>query len=210
MGVKGQPDQGGTVEITDRGLLYPVLGLTAASIVTALHQLIAGEYPGLVTIANIYVFGLGFGLILARFGRLGPFGGILGLPWQETRIEEILDRESARAIRYGRNLTVVALRPMDKARLEIHRGIRETDQHLVCRNGWNVLILPETDRDSTVFLLRQICGTRPVMAALASPDPDRPRHRIGPALLAQMRSTTLPEVIAFPEREAPDVLPLAS
>lgn len=198
------------MEITDRGLLYPVLGLTASSIVTVLHQLIAGEYPGLVTIANIYVFGLGIGLILARFGKLGPFEGVLGSPWNEARIQEILDRESARATRYGRDLTIIAVRPVERAALEIHRGIRETDQHIVCRNGWNLMILPETDRDGALFLLRQICGNRPVIMAMTSPDTNRPRHRIGPDLLAQIRSATLPKVIAFPERDAPDVLPLAS
>ncbi|CAN5503928.1 hypothetical protein BH23CHL2_BH23CHL2_24290 [soil metagenome] len=198
------------MEISDRGLFYPVLGIATASIVIALYYAFSGNYPDLISIAHLYLVGLGAGLIVARIGRLGPFQGILGSPWHESRIQEILEREAARALHYGRDLTVVAVRPVEKSRFELKRGIRATDQHLACCNGWNLLILPETDRASALFLLRQICGDRPVQVALASPDAERPRHRIEADLLEQIQMGRQPESITLRERTSPGTQPLTS
>ncbi|MEZ4572635.1 MAG: hypothetical protein R2849_20430 [Thermomicrobiales bacterium] len=196
------------MEITDRGLLYPVLGIAVATIFTALYQIITGDFPGLISIANLSLLGLGIGLVVARFGKLGPFEGVLGSPWTENRILETLNRETARSLRYGRDLTILAFRAADKQKLDASRAVRATDQLIVCRNGWNLLVLPETDHTGAQLLLRHICVDRPVLAAVVSPDPDRPRQRMESELLELVRSASKPGVIEIHESQA-RALPLA-
>src|SRR5690606_8601541 len=145
--------RGRSAEITDRGLLYPILGVATVSAVILSTLFVSGNLPSPITIANLYLMGLGIGLVVARIGRLGPFEGILGSPWFESRVQETLARETARALRYDRDLTVVAIRPAPGQRLELQRSIRATDQLVRCRGGWNLLILPETDQASALFLL---------------------------------------------------------
>lgn len=201
--------RGRSAEITDRGLLYPILGVATVSAVILSTLFVSGNLPSPITIANLYLMGLGIGLVVARIGRLGPFEGILGSPWFESRVQETLARETARALRYDRDLTVVAIRPAPGQRLELQRSIRATDQLVRCRGGWNLLILPETDQASALFLLRQICAGAVVFAALASPDPERPRHRIESDLLALMRAANAnPGNITVQGSEEPEYLPL--
>jgi len=201
--------RGRSAEITDRGLLYPLLGVGTASAVILLTQVVSGNLPSPITVANLYLLGLGIGLVIARIGRLGPFEGILGSPWFESRIQETLAREVARALRYDRDLTIVALRAASGQRLDLQRNIRATDQLLRCRDGWNLLILPETDQASALFLLRQICAGAVVFAALASPNPERPRHRIETDLLALMRAAHAnPGNVIICGHDEPEYLPL--
>ncbi len=171
-------------------------------------QLLTGEYPHSITIANLYLVGLGLGLVVARIGRLGPFEGTLGTPWFEGRIQELLNRETARALRYERELTIVALRPASGEKLKLERGIRATDQAIRCRDGWSLLVLPETDRASALLLLRQICAGSSVHAALVSPDAERPRHRIETDLLELIRASNQPGSITVRGRETPEFLPI--
>jgi hypothetical protein len=195
-------------EITDRGLLYPLLGVAAATAILALLHT-AGDPPGTIAIANLYLIGLGTGLIIARIGRLGPFEGVLGSPWFESRVQEILNRETARALRYHRDLTVVALQRPRGRSLDPQRFMRATDQMLRCRDGWLLLVLPETDQASALLLLRRACAGMDVVAALASPDATRPRHKLETELLELIRASHIPGSITVRGQGAPEFLPLA-
>jgi hypothetical protein len=196
-------------EITDRGLLYPLLGVTTVTALLALVRAGAGEMPGPVAIANLYLIGLGVGLIVARIGRLGPFEGVLGSPWFESSIQEILGRETARALRYHRDLTIVALRHPGERKSDPQRFMRATDQMLRCRDGWLLLVLPETDRTSALLLLRRACADLDVVAALVSPDAERPRQKIESELLELIKASHTPGNIAVRGQGTPEFLPLA-
>jgi hypothetical protein len=198
------------VEISDRGLLYPIIGLALASVITAAVQLIGGHYPGAITIANLYLVGLGLGLVIARAGRLGPFGGVLGSPWREARIEEVLTRETARARQYGRELSVIAVKPIGKATFDLRQAIRATDQLLVCRNGWHLVILPETDAEDASLLMRRMFGGRAVLAAQTAIDANRPRQRLDVELRELLRTARRPEIISIAGAKPPESHALAS
>lgn len=198
------------MEISDRGILYPILGLATATFIAMMHQVFTGRYPDPISIAHLYLVGLGVGLVAARVGRLGPFGGVLGSPWHETKIEEVLSRETARAHRYGRDLTVVAVKSLGKAKLEIRQSIRSTDQLIGCRNGWNLIILPETDEESANFLMRKICGNRPVLTAQAAFDASCPRQHADIEVLELLHSAKRPEIISIADAKSPETQALAS
>lgn len=206
------------MELSDRGLLYPILGLATASALTAAYQLLTGNYPGALTIAHLYLVGLGTGLVMARFGRLGAFGGMLGSPWHEARIEEVLNREVARARQYGRDLSLIAVKPDGKPKLDLRKIIRATDQVLCCRDGWKLIVLPETDAQSAGFLMRKMFGGQQVLAATTSIDAERPRQQhLKAELLELLRSATHPEIISIAsakeqlgEINAPETQALAS
>lgn len=115
--------------------------------------------------------GIGTGLIFARFGRLGPYGGRLGMPWFENHLRATLLRESARAARFHREMTVMAVRQSKNGRLNWRSLARQTDEAMRCRGGWVVLLLPETNEDGAVTLLRRAslgCGDS-VQAIVLSP-----------------------------------------
>jgi hypothetical protein len=198
------------VEISDRGLLYPICGLAIASVITASYQLLSGHYPDPISIANLYLVGLGLGLVIARIGRLGPFGGVLGTPWQEAKIEEVLNREAARARQYGRDLTIIAVKPVGKTKLDIRQAIRMTDQLLVCRSGWNLIVLPETDRENAGLLMRKICGGRPVLAAQTAFDANRPRQRMDAELFDLLYAAKYPAILSIVDAKPPETQALAS
>ena len=179
------------MEITDRGLLYPVLGLAAASSIVLAFQLYSGHYPDPIAIANLYLVGLGLGLVVARIGRLGPYGGVLGTPWSEARIEDLLARESARAQRFGRDLTVIGVKLVGNGSIDLYRNVRTTDQVIECRGGWTLVILPETDGDGARLLLQRLCGDAQVLTASVSFDTDRPRQQLGADLLNSIRAARL-------------------
>jgi hypothetical protein len=210
MGVKRQPPQGGNVEISDRGLIHPIFGLATATIITGSYQLISGHFPDPIAIANLYLVGLGLGLVIARIGRLGPFGGILGSPWQEARIEELLTREVARARQYGRDLSVVAVKPLDKSKFDIRKSIRATDELLVCHNNWHIIVLPETDREGASLLLRRICGTRPVVSVQTTLDANRPRQHMETELFDLLNAAKRPKITSIADAKATEQRALAS
>ena len=176
------------LEITDRGLLYPVLGLATASSIVLAFQLYSGHYPDPAAIANLYLVGLGIGFVLARVGRLGPYGGTLGMPWRESRIDELLTRESARARRFGRDLTVIGVKEVGARGMDLYGSVRATDQVIECRSGWKLVVLPETDDKGAQLLLRRLCGDCNVLTAVASFDSTRPRQQLGAELLDSIRS----------------------
>lgn len=192
-------------------MLYPLLGVIAVSCVVAIDLIVTGTPPNPILLANLYAIGTGTGLILARIGRLGPFGGVLGMPWFESRLDETLAREAARAMRFERDLTIAAVRQTSEPKIDWRDHARATDQVIVCRDGWMILILPETDLASALILLRRVRAVENVdfHAALVNPDPDRPRALLGAELAALIRQSTLPGSIAVGRRGAAEHLSLA-
>lgn len=175
------------MEITDRGLLYPVLGLATATSFVLAFQLTSGRYPHPVLIANLYLVGLGIGLVVARVGRLGPYGGFLGSPWKETMINTVVARESARALRFGRDLTIVGAQLVDSKDLDLRQVIRATDQLIDCRNGWKVIVLPETDSDGARMVLHRLYAETAIVSGIAEFDRTRPRQQLDMELVQRLR-----------------------
>lgn len=181
------------------------------STIVFIDRAATGTLPNPIALANLYVIGIGTGLIMARVGRLGPFEGVLGMPWFESRIEETLAREAARATRFNRDLTVAATRQTSGRKLDWQEHARDTDQVINCRDGWTLLILPETDQAGALILLRRICAAEGVdfRAALVSPDPDRPRVHLGEELTALITRSASPGSIAVTGKGSAEYLSLA-
>ncbi len=185
------------MEISDRGLAFPIIGVAVASVIVAAFEAISGHYPDPISIVNLYLLGIGTGLVIARFGRLGRFGGLLGMPWHEAQIEEALKREVARARQYDRDLSLMAVKPDGKARLDCRKLVRATDQYFGCRDGWRLIILPETDAQSAELLMRKMFGGQEVRAAVTTIDVNRPRQRMDHELGELLDAATRPEIISF-------------
>jgi hypothetical protein len=100
------------------------------------------------------------------------------------------------------------LRSTSGRKIDFQRNVRATDQVVSCRDGWHLLVLPETDRVSALLLLRQICAETVIQAALVAPDAERPRHRIETELLALMRTANQPGSISVRGIDIPELLPL--
>lgn len=157
--------------IKDRGLLFPLLGALVAADLLSLAVLTTGRPPDPIAAFSLLVVSIGAGLILARFGRLGPFGGRLGMPGFEHHLRATLLRETARAARFHRELTIMAVRQSKAGQLNWRSLTRLTDETMKCRGGWVVLILPETTEEGAVTLLRRAslgCGES-VQAIVVSP-----------------------------------------
>jgi hypothetical protein len=77
------------------------------------------------------------------------------MPWFEHHLRATLLRETARAARFQRELTIMAIRQSKAGRLNWRSLTRQTDELMRCRGGWVVLVLPETTEDGAVTLLRR-------------------------------------------------------
>ncbi len=117
--------------------------------------MLAGAWPDPVTGFSTYLISIGFGLVFARIGGLGPYKGVFGLPWFESRLHDTLVRETARAQRYGRQFTVLAVHEHRLATIDWSGHLRLSDQEIRCRDGWVLLLLPETDQPAALELLRR-------------------------------------------------------
>jgi hypothetical protein len=114
-----------------------------------------GGWPNLALISGIIIMSVGLGLVAARFSRLGPFEGELGAPWFENDLRETLSWEYDRAARYGRIVTVLLIQRHSNAP-HWDAIVRAVDRVIDCRNGWTVLILPETTRDGADSMLARL------------------------------------------------------
>lgn len=162
--------------INDRGLIYPVLGLLSASLVIVGYKSVAGEALAAVSSFSVILVGFGGGLVLARIGNLGPFDGTFGPPWMENNLQDLIVRETARAIRFGRDLTIVAARePNRRQTIDWNRYIRLCDRAIRCRDGWTLLIFPETTEAESVVALQRVRleANRGFEAVLVTPQQGR-------------------------------------
>lgn len=153
-------------------MVYPLVGALTAACMISLAVLTTGRAPNLIAAVSLLLVGIGAGLIVARFGRLGPFDGRLGAPWFESHLRDTLFRESARAARFQRELSILAVRQTSAGALSWRTLTRPTDEAFHCRNGWTVIMLPETTGEQALTLLRRATVDHPemVQAILLSPN----------------------------------------
>jgi hypothetical protein len=118
-------------------------------------SILMGELPNLGMISGLMLIGIGVGMVIARYGNMGPFGGEFGSPWFESELGETLRKEVARAARFDRDLSVVVLRQHSGTPVQWQEHVRQADDVIACRNGWYVLILPETDKDGAHAFLER-------------------------------------------------------
>lgn len=109
-----------------------------------------------IPIACLLIVVLGLALISMRVRRLGAFGGALGTPAEEARMHERITRESERAVRYGRQLSVVLLREAPGSRLAWPKHLRTSDEALIARRGQTLLLLPETPREGALQVVQRV------------------------------------------------------
>jgi hypothetical protein len=83
-----------------------------------------------------------------------------------------LSRESARASRFNRELSILAVRQTSSGALSWRALMRQTDEAFHCHNGWAVFVLPETSGEGALTLLRRAASEHPemVQAILISPN----------------------------------------
>jgi hypothetical protein len=162
--------------MSDRGLMFPIIGAVITTIIVFLFRLGTGHFPNPILLASLYLIGVGSGLIRARLDRLGPFDGLLGSPWFESDLHAALTREVARSLRFRRELTVAAVRTESDAGFDWSDYLRLADQSFKCRNGWSVLILVETSLEGASRMMERVeveLG-REIHGALLTPDANLP------------------------------------
>lgn len=166
----------GEGRMSDRGLMFPIIGAVIMSIVVFLIRLGTGHFPSPVLLVSLYLIGIGSGLVRARLDRLGPFDGQLGSPWFESDLHAALTREVARALRFRRQLTVAAVRTEGGPGVDWSDYLRLADQAFHCRNGWSILILAETSTEGAARMMERVevdLG-REIHGALLAPDANLP------------------------------------
>src|SRR3954452_12084608 len=99
-----------------------------------LLRMALGYWPNPVIVVGVMLMSVGATMVVGRFSRLGPFDGELGSPWFENEVRETLLYEADRAMRYGRELTVAAVR-RGPAIESWEPAIRSVDSAIACRHG---------------------------------------------------------------------------
>lgn len=176
-----------------KDIVWPLLSAAVGVGVVFLLYSALGHWPHPVVSTGVIFVTVGSGLVAARFSRLGPFDGELGAPWFENDLRETLAWEFDRAARYGRIVTIVALRQRPGAS-NWSAVVRAVDRVIGCRNNWMVLILPETTREGALSMLRRLteAGDIAHAAILQLPGDIEDRDSLPPAILAAMRERALP------------------
>lgn len=176
---------------TNRILLHPLVGAISALVVVLLASLLLGSSPHPAITIGLMLIGTGIGLVVARFGNMGPFQGEFGSPWFEADLGETLRREVARSARFGRELSIVAVRQTAGQQIPWDQHIREADQAVACRNGWTLMILAETGKDGAQRMVeRATAGISAEIQAVIM-DPSVTHHdprKLGAALLELVRN----------------------
>ena len=168
--------------------------------VTAL-SIVLGDVPNVGVISGLMLIGVGVGMVIARFGNMGPFQGEFGSPWFESELGETLRKEVARAARFDRDLSIVVLRQRSGEPLQWAEQLRQADDVIACRNGWHVLILPETGKDGAHAMLERAIEGRNVEIQAGIMDPSVSHNdpkQLGEHLLNLTRNLPEPSGAAHP------------
>jgi hypothetical protein len=182
---------------------------TGAAMVYLLRVFL-GYWPNPAIVVGVILASIGATMVVGRFSRLGPFNGELGSPWFENELRESIVREADRAVRYGRDFTVAAVR-RDVPRANWDPIVRSVDRAIECRHGWMVLVLPETNRPGAMALLRRLnAGDELSQAALVNVPSDVGVAREVPAtLLDLLRRPAEPGTVFTPGVTQVEAHPLA-
>lgn len=181
---------GGT-SIGNRVLLHPVVGAVSALVIVVLVSMLVGRAVNTAVIIGLMLIGIGVGLVIARFGKMGPFQGEFGSPWFEADLGEILRREVARASRFDRELSIVVVRQMGGRPVEWERQVREADMVVACRNGWYLFVLAETGKDGAQRMIERATADIEGEIQAVIMDPSVTHHdprKLGTALLELVRN----------------------
>lgn len=188
-----------------------VCALAGAGVAFTVRHLI-GSWPSPVISYSMVIIGLGAALVVMRYQRLGPFDGELGSPRLEADLRERIRRETERSLRYGRELTVVAVRQERGPTLNWNTNVRNVDVVIPCRKGLTLILLPETGPEGALVLLRRVSGIADttVQAALVScPSDGRTGDELSRQLLQLIRQPLKSGYVAMRGQGADRTLPLS-
>jgi hypothetical protein len=175
--------------------------------------LILGDWPSPVIYYSAILIGVGGALVGVRYGRLGPFEGELGSPGLETLLRERIDHEVSRASRYGRELTILAVRSRAGRAIDWSNRVRAIDHVVHCRKGVVVLLLPETSSVEGLKLLRRFndAAAEPLRAVLVSwPADGATADDLSAHLLGLIRASARPGEVVVRSMGATRTLPITS
>jgi hypothetical protein len=174
-------------------------------------RLALGSWPSPVIYYSLVIVGLGAALVTVRYGRLGPFEGEFGAPSLEAQVREDILRESDRAVRYGRELTIVAVRQTGGAPVLWTSAVRRVDDVFECRRGLFVLLLPETSSEGALNLLRRVRELYSATlegAMVVCPNDGRTGDEISAQLLSLIREARRPNEVIVRLNGSIESLPL--
>lgn len=186
--------------------------MVGAGIAFGLRALL-GEWPSPVFYYAMIVIGLGIALVIVRYGRLGPYDGEFGPPRLEADLRERMMRETERAVRYGRDLTVLAVRQESGQPVSWNAHVRTVDAVVACRKGVTLLLLPETSRDGALLMLRRVSVSATTMfhaALVSAPADGRTGDDLSMHLLRLVRQSTKPGHVALRTHGAVETLPISA
>lgn len=153
--------------------------------------MLMGSVPNPGVVVGIMLIGIGVGLVVAKYGNMGPFQGEFGSPWFEVELGETLRKEVARSARFDRELSIVVVRQHSGPPVDWQTITRAADDVIACRNGWHVLILPETDKDGAQAMIERATAAVPAEMQIAIMDPTVHHHdpdKLGQSLLDLVRN----------------------
>jgi hypothetical protein len=142
-------------------ILFALGCVVSGALLAVAIQSLSEGWPSPVVYYSMIVVGLGGALVTVRYGRLGPFEGELGSPGVEAGVREQLVRETGRAMRFGREFTIVAVRTPKRYKVDWVRNVRVVDQVIPCRRGLVLILLPETTVEGALMLLRRVTTSSP-------------------------------------------------
>jgi len=189
--------------------MHPTVGAVLAGVMIGLLYVLLGRVPNSGLILGLLVIGVGVGLVVARWRRLGPCQGELGSPWFESDLCEMLRHEVARSARFDRELTVAVVRERDGNNINWTESIRAADKVVACRNGWHVLVLPETGKDGAEALIERVTLESGATVQAVVMDPSVVHSRpddIGEGLVQLVREAPEPSDRPFVVRRDTDRL----
>ena len=171
-----------------------------------------GDQVNSVVYYALLIIGLGAALVTVRIGRLGPFEGELGSLRLEMDLRDRIMREADRAIRYDRDLSILAIR-QPGAEERWRSAVRRADDIVTFRRGLVILLLPETSRGGALMLLRRAMmeSPAPVQAALvSSPLDGRTGDELLDALLVLVRESAQQGKVVMLGPETVESLPIGA
>lgn len=171
-----------------------------------------GDQVNSVVYYALLIIGLGAALVTVRIGRIGPFEGELGSLRLEMDLRDRIMREADRAMRYDRDLSILAIRqPGSEERWR--SAVRSADDIITFRRGLVILLLPETSRGGALMLLRRAMmeSPAPVQAALvSSPLDGRTGDELLDALLVLVRESAQQGKVVMLGPETVESLPIGA
>lgn len=174
-------------------------------------SLFLGDMPNPGVVASVMIIGIGVGMVVARYGKMGAFQGDFGSPWFETDLSGVLRKEIARAARFERELSIVIVRQLSGEPIDLKALTRQADGVIQCRNGWHVLVLPETPKDGALSMIERASANAGAELEAVVMDPSvahLDKWRLEEAILDLIRNPPVEDGRPIPVRRDTDRLRL--